>query len=61
MKGRYCMKQIEIKLTKCLLVLDEQELIRALPPPLLQKGILKGKAYKRATEFKKRMEAMSND
>jgi hypothetical protein len=55
------MKQVEIKLTKCTLVLSEQELLRALSPTLLQKGIRQGKGYKRATEFKKRMEAMGND
>jgi hypothetical protein len=55
------MKQIEIKLTKCFLVLDEQELIRALPPPLLEKGIRQGKAYKRISEFNRRMEKIENE
>jgi hypothetical protein len=53
------MKQIEIKLTKCLLILDEQELLRALPSPLLQNGIRQGKAYKRVSKFNERAEKIN--
>jgi hypothetical protein len=54
------LKQIVIELSRCTLILSEAELLQVIPPSLLEKGIKQGKAYKRATEFKKRMER-SND
>lgn len=51
------MKEIHIIVTKCLLILDENELMQclALKPELLQKAIGRGKGYRRlqrAEQFK---------
>mgnify|MGYP000615953490 CR=1 FL=1 len=39
--------ELVIKCTKCLLVMDESDLLRNLPPGILEKAIRKGKAYRR--------------
>lgn len=39
--------ELVIKCTKGLLVMDESDLLRNLPPGILEKAIRKGKAYRR--------------
>jgi hypothetical protein len=41
------LKELVIHCTKCLLVLDEGELFKNLPPGVLEKALRKGKAYRR--------------
>jgi hypothetical protein len=53
------MKPITIKLSRCLLVLDEQELLSVIPVSLLEKGIKQGKGYLRAMQFADRVEKMT--
>jgi len=47
------MKALRIKLTKCTLILTEQELVKGLPEDLFIKGIKRGKAYQRQERVKK--------
>ena len=51
--GGNSMKEIMIKLTKCILILTEQELIKGLPDDLFIKGLKRGKAYQRQERVKK--------
>jgi hypothetical protein len=53
------MKQVTIKLQKCFLVLDEGELLKVIPPSLLEKGIRQGKGYLRAMQFAERVKKMT--
>jgi hypothetical protein len=54
------MKLIQIKLSRCFLVLDEQELLNVIPASLLEKGIKQGKGYLRAARFAERVESLMN-
>jgi hypothetical protein len=54
------MKLIQIKLSRCFLVLDEQELLKVIPASLLEKGIKQGKGYLRAVQFAERVESLKN-
>lgn len=48
-------KLVEIKLTKCVLYLEESELIKLIPPDLFIKALKTGKAIKRTQSFKERL------
>ena len=41
------MSELVIRCTKMVLVLDESELVKNLPPGVLEQAIKKGKAYRR--------------
>lgn len=51
------MKFIEIKLTKCIVLLTEHEIFTLLQmkPELFKEGVKRGKAVKRTTSMKKRL------
>lgn len=57
--------ELLIKCTKCLLVLDESELMKNLPPGVLEKALRKGKAYRRCERVaryeKSRTDYMNED
>lgn len=57
--------ELVIKCTKCLLVMDESELLRNLPPGVLEKALRKGKAYRRCERVsryeKSRTDYMNED
>jgi hypothetical protein len=55
------MKQIKIQLSRCLLVLDEAELLKVIPPFLFEKGIKLGKVYQRATKFSERTKSQQSE
>lgn len=59
------MREIIIHCTKCLLVLDESELMKNLPPGVLEKALRKGKAYRRCERVaryeKSRTDYMNED
>ncbi len=48
------MKELVIRCTKMILVMDEAELIKNLPPDELEKAIIRGKGYKRADAVERR-------
>jgi len=48
------MKFLEIKITKAVLFLTEQELVKALPQELLIEGLRRGKAIMRSRQAKER-------
>ena len=50
------MKYLEIKITKATLFLTERELLSSLPPELLKKAIVRGKAIKRRRQYEARQE-----
>lgn len=47
------MKELIIRCTKCLLVMDENELLRNLPPGVLEQALRRGKGYKRLQRAEK--------
>lgn len=57
--------ELLIKCTKCLLVMDESELLRNLPPGVLEKALRRGKAYRRCERVaryeKSRTDYMNED
>jgi hypothetical protein len=54
MEGMVMSRQIVIQLTKCVLVLDEQELFKGLRPEVLQAALARGKGYRRSLSVEKR-------
>lgn len=59
------MKELIIQCTKCLLVMDEAELLQNLSPGVLERALRKGKGYRRlqrvAQYEKSRAEFMDDD
>jgi hypothetical protein len=55
------MNEIVIKLSKCVLILYENEIFNGLKPDILTEALKRGKGYKRATKSRIRNETVSQE
>ena len=54
------MKELVIRLTKMTLVMDEAELLRNLPPGILEQAIRRGKGYRRCEAVARREKSIDD-